>query len=102
MLVAAPPLLRLALLLALAAHASARRPRPMPAAIVIGADGTCLIPDWGTADLPLGPRTLVCAWWVRLELGTGLRRRELLLFADQLSVADWARLRARLQRTRCG
>jgi hypothetical protein len=101
-LVAAPALLRLALFLAVLGHATNRRPRAIPAVVVISVEGRCLIPDWGADYLPLGPGTLICWLWVRLELGTGPRQRDLVLFADQLSAGDWARLRAKLRRTRGG
>jgi hypothetical protein len=99
-LVATPAPLRLALFVAVLAHAAVRRPRAMPSELVVSAEGSCLIPDWGADYLPLGRGTLICSLWVRLELGAGPRQRDLLLFADQLSAGDWARLRAKLRRTR--
>jgi hypothetical protein len=88
-------------LLAVVLHALARRPRPQPKRIVVTADANCAVPEWQARPLRLGARTLVCPYWIRLECDAGSWRRDLVLFADQLDSAEWARLRALLARTRC-
>jgi len=99
-LVAWPWALKLGVLTALAGHAVARRPRAMPPLVIIGADATCLVPPWGLGRAPLGPRTVVCSHWIRLDLGRGPRQRDLFLFIDQLAPDQWASLRAVLERAR--
>jgi hypothetical protein len=82
-------------------HAVARKPLPAPALIVVHPDGTCEVPAWGAERLPLTERTAICPGWVRLCFRTGLGRRDVLLFADQLGEIEWRRLRALLERVRC-
>ena len=101
MLVAVPTVLRFALLAALLCHGVVRRPRPAPTVVLVGADGTCVVPDWGPARLALGPQTLLAPYWVRLAFGTGPQQRDIVLLADQLPAATWTQLRARLRRVRC-
>jgi hypothetical protein len=103
LLVAWPIALELAALVAVAAHAVVGRPRGGPRSIEVAADGSCVVPEWGLSPTAPGPRTLVCTWWIRLDLrsGTGPPRRDILLFVDQLDGEQWARLRALLERARC-
>jgi hypothetical protein len=101
LLVAWPSALRIAALALIAAHAVARWPRVTPVSVLVGADATCLVPEWGIGRAPLGPRTIVCTYWLRLDVGVGPLRRDLLLFTDQLGPDEWARLRAALERARC-
>ena len=68
--------------------------------VVVSADGFCVVPEWQTGRTPLGSRTLVCPFWVRLDLGPGSRQRDILLIADQLRPDEWRRLRALLARAR--
>ena len=70
--------------------------------ILVDADAHCIVPAWSTGRLALGARTVVCPYWLRLDLGTGPQRRDILLVADQLPPFEWARLRALLDRTRRG
>ncbi len=98
---AAPVPLRLAILVGALCHGAARRPASAPAVIVMGADGTCVVPQWGASRLALLPQTLICPYWVRLALETGPQRRDILLLADQLPAVQWAQLAARLRRVRC-
>ena len=77
------------------------RPRGSPAGIVVTADGSCSVPEWRTGERPLGERTLVCPVWIRLDLGAGPWRRDILLIADQVRPEEWRRLRAILKRARC-
>jgi hypothetical protein len=99
LLVALPWAPRLGLLAVVAAHALFRLPARTPTSIVVAADATYLVPEWGLGPAPLGPRTVVCAYWIRLDLG-GSPRRDILLFSDQLGADQWARLRALLERVR--
>lgn len=101
MLTGVPWPVRAAALLAVAGHAIARRPRPLPRQIMLTADGDCAVPEWHSGSARLGARTLVCPYWVRLDCRVGAARRDLLLFSDQLSAQEWARLRALLARIRC-
>jgi hypothetical protein len=87
--------------IAIVSHGIARRPRKPPPTIVVGADGRCSVPQWQIDELPLGAGTLVCPYWVRLGFGTGPRRRDIVLFIDQLDWRQWALLRACLLRLRC-
>ncbi len=95
-----PWLVRAAALLAVAGHAIARRPRPVPKRIMLTADAEYAVPEWHSGRARLGARTLVCPYWIRLDCRLGSERRDLVLFADQLSVEEWARLRAFLARMR--
>jgi hypothetical protein len=70
--------------------------------ILVDADAHCIVPAWNAGRLALGARTVVCPHWLRLDLGTGPQRRDILLVADQLGRVEWARLRALLERTRRG
>jgi hypothetical protein len=92
---------RLVAVAAVLRHAVARKPLPAPALILVHPDGTCEVPDWDAERLPLAERTTVCSGWVRLSFRTGLGRRDLLLFADQLGEIEWRRLRALLERVHC-
>lgn len=85
---------------AVVAHGVLLRPLPPPALVIVREGGACAIPEWGPGLRPLGPRTTVAPFWVRLDLGSGNRQRELLLIADQVGPADWRRLRALLARAR--
>jgi hypothetical protein len=86
--------------LAIVAHGVIRRPLGRPRLVVVTADGFCAVPEWHTGRRPIGPRTLLCPFWVRLDLGRGPWRRDILLIADQVRPEDWRRLRALLARTR--
>ena len=86
---------------AVAGHCIARRPAASPRIVLIGEGGRCVVPEWSTGTRPLGPRTLVAPFWVRLDLGTGPWKRDLLLLADQARPEQWRRLRALLLRARC-
>ena len=67
-----------------------RRGRPMSQSRT-GARATCRS----------APRTLVRSCWVRLDLGIGPRRHDIVLLADQTrSAADWARLARELRSER--
>jgi hypothetical protein len=102
LLVASPWPVDLVMLLAIAGHGVVRRPRPSPKLILVSADGRCAVPDREATYFALGARTVVCPHWVRLDFGTGPRRRDILLVADQLDRVEWVRLRALLERTRRG
>jgi hypothetical protein len=99
-LVAAPEAIKVLAMIAIVGHGVVRRPRGRPRLVVVTADGFCAVPDWGTGRRPIGSRTLLCPFWVKLDLGRGLRRRDILLIADQVPPEDWRRLRALLARTR--
>jgi hypothetical protein len=71
------------------------------AAVLVGSDATCLVPEWGVPRAALGPRTVVCTYWIRLAVGVAPSRRDILLFIDQLDPDQWAQLRALLERARC-
>jgi hypothetical protein len=101
LLVAWPSVFRIAAVALVAAHAVARWPRATPVSVLVGSDATCLVPEWGVSRAPLGPRTIMCTYWLRLDLGVGPLRRDLLLFIDQLGPDQWAQLRALLERARC-
>jgi hypothetical protein len=96
-----PPAIKVLCVIAVAAHGVARRPRESPRRIVLTADGSCIVPEWNTGPRPLGARTFVCPLWIRLDLGAGQKRRDILLLGDQVSPEAWRRLRALLARTRC-
>jgi hypothetical protein len=100
LLVSLPIAGRLLVALAIVVHALARRPAAAPALVIVGEDGVCVVPEWGTGRRPLGSRTLVCPFWVRLDLGKGLPQRDILLIADQVAPQEWRRLRALLARMR--
>lgn len=99
-LVAAPEAIKVLAAVAIVAHGVARRPRARPRLVVVTADGFCAVPEWDTGRRPIGSRTLLCPFWVRLDLGRGPWRRDILLIADQVPAEDWRRLRALLARTR--
>ena|SRR5688572_14220403 len=92
---------RLVAIVAIAAHGVLRRPAASPRTVVIAEGGRCVVPEWNTGARPLGPRTLISPFWVRLDLGTGPWRRDILLLADQMPPETWRRLRALLLRARC-
>jgi len=87
--------------LAVVVHAVRCRPSAPPRRVVVTADGFCIVPEWEADPRALGARTLVCPWWIRLDIGQGGRRRDLLLVADQVRPQEWRRLRALLMRMRC-
>lgn len=91
-----PMALKAILLAALVGHGAVRRPRPGPTVIHVAADGSCDVPEWRTGNLSLGAGTLVCPFWIKLDLGRGIRQRYIFLFADQVGPDDWRRLRALL------
>ena len=99
-LVAGPEAIKALAVVAIVGHGVARRPRGSPGLVVVAADGSCAVPEWSTGRRPIGPRTLLCPFWVRLDLGKGPWQRDLLLIADQVPPEDWRRLRALLARTR--
>jgi hypothetical protein len=86
-------------LAAVLAHALLRRPAAAPALVLV-AGNACAVPEWQTGLRPLGGRTLVAPFWVRLDLGRGPWRRDVILLVDQLEPDDWRRLRATLARAR--
>jgi membrane-bound toxin of toxin-antitoxin system len=100
-LVGWPWVLRLAAVAAVVGHGIVRRPASSPRTVLVGEDGRCAVPEWNTGARPLGPRTLVCPFWVRLDLGKGQWPRDILLLADQVRPDEWRRLRAFLLRARC-
>jgi hypothetical protein len=100
-LVAWPLVAQLAALVVIAGHAIVRRPEPTPSPIIVAADATWLIPRWCSHRAPLGRRTLVCSYWINLDLGMGPPRRDIVLFIDQLDGRQWAQLCALLHRARC-
>lgn len=85
----------------IAVHGVVRRPPASPRTVVVIEGGRCIVPDWSTGARPLGPRTLISPFSVRLDLGTGPWRRDLVLLADQMPPETWRRLRALLLRARC-
>ena len=93
--------LRLLAIAAVVGHCIVRRPTASPRIVLVAEGGRCVVPEWKTGPRPLGPRTLVSPFWVRLDLGTGPWRRDILLLADQMQPEDWRRLRALLLRARC-
>jgi hypothetical protein len=98
-LVAWPLLTKGLALAAVLAHLRLRRPAAAPGLVLVDGNA-CAVPEWRTGLRPLGARTLVAPLWVRLDLGRGPWRRELLLLVDQLEPQDWRRLRAALARAR--
>ena len=92
---------RLLAVAALVGHCIVHRPSASPRTVLVAEGGRCVVPEWNTGARPLGPRTLVSLFWVRLDLGTGPWRRDLLLLADQVRPEQWRRLRALLLRARC-
>jgi hypothetical protein len=81
-------------------HGVLRRPPKPPRLVIVTEDGFGAVPEWQLELRPLGPRSLACPYWVRLDLGAGAGRRDIVLLADQVSGADWRRLRALLARAR--
>ena len=100
-LVGWPISLRLLAIAAVVGHGIVRRPAPSPHVVQFGEDGACVVPEWQTGSRPLGARTLVCPFWVRLDLGMGPWPRDISLIADQMRPEEWRRLRALLLRTSC-
>jgi hypothetical protein len=86
--------------LAIVVHGIVRRPLAPPGRVVVTEDGCCAVPEWHTGRSPLGSRTLMCPFWIRLDVGKGLTRRDILLVADQIDPEDWRRLRALIARVR--
>ena len=99
-LAALPVAIKVLAVLATVGHGVIRRPSAAPGLALVAEDGFCVVPEWQTGLRPLGARTLVCPFWVRLDLGKGPWPRDLLLIVDQVQAEDWRRLRARLARTR--
>jgi hypothetical protein len=95
-----PAALKLAGVAAIVVHALLRSPAKSPGLILVEEGGACAVPEWQTGMRPLGPRTMVAPFWIRLDLGACLPQRELLLIADQVGPEDWRRLRAVLARGR--
>jgi hypothetical protein len=83
---------------ALVIHGFVRRPPRSPGLVLVAEGGVCSVPEWHRGPQPLGARTLMCPFWVRLDLGAGPWRRDLLLVADQVGSDEWRRLRALLAR----
>jgi len=92
---------RLLSIAAVVGHGIVRRPAASPRIVLVAEGGRCIVPEWNTGARPLGPRTLVSPFWVRLDLGAGPWRRDILLLADQVRPDEWRRLRALLLRVRC-
>jgi hypothetical protein len=86
---------------AVAGHGVLRRPRVPPRVVIVTADGSYAVPEWASQLRPLGRRTLVCPFWIRLDVGAPGRQRDILLLVDQLTPEAWRRLRALLMRMRC-
>jgi hypothetical protein len=101
LLVGWPVALKLLAIAAVVGHGIVRRPPASPRVVQVRADGLCVVPEWNTGTRPLGARTLVCPFWVRLDLGKGPWSRDLLLLADQIRPDEWRRLRSLLLRIRC-
>ena len=99
MLAGWPASMKMLAVLAIVGHGIVWRPLASPGVVVVAEDG-CVVPEWHTGRRPFGPRTLVCPFWIRLDLGKGQWRRDILLIADQIPPEDWRRLRALLARTR--
>ena len=92
---------KLVAIVAIAVHGVVRRPPESPRTVVVTDGGRCIVPEWNTGARPLGPRTVVLPFWVRLDLGAGPWRRDIVLLADQVRPETWRRLRAVLLRARC-
>ena len=86
---------------AVVGHGVLRKPTASPRVVHFTAQGSCVVPEWNTGVRPLGARTLVCPFWVRLDLGMGPWPRDILLIADQMQPDEWRRLRALLLRGSC-
>jgi hypothetical protein len=99
-LVGVPASIKVCAVLAIVGHGIIRRPRAPPGLVVVTEDGCCVVPEWHTGRRPFGSRTLLCPFWIRLDLGKGSWRRDILLVADQMKAEDWRRLRALLTRIR--
>ena len=91
---------RLVAVAAIIGHCIVRRPAPSPRIVLIAEGGRCAVPEWNTGARRLGPRTLLAPLWVRLDLGMGPWRRDILILADQMRPDQWRRLRALLLRAR--
>ena len=100
-LVGWPIVFRVLAILAVVVHGVVRRPAASPRTVIVAENGTYAVPEWNTGVRPLGARTLICPFWVRLDLGTGPWRRDILLLADQIRPDEWRQLRALLSRVRC-
>jgi hypothetical protein len=94
-------LLKLLAAAAIVGHAALRRPSAPPRLVIVSADGCCVVPEWGDTQWALGARTVVCPFWIRLDVRLGPTRRDILLFADQVPPDAWRRVRALLMRIRC-
>jgi hypothetical protein len=80
------------------AYAWRCRPRPTAVSLAVAADGSCRIREWGPDVWTLTDRTRITPLVLDLRLGQGARIRQLLILADQVERADWARLSALLRR----
>ena len=100
-LVGWPAPFRMLAVVTVAVHGVLRRPAASPRGVIVTEGGICAVPEWNTGARPLGPRTLIGPFWIRLDLGTGPWRRDILLLADQLRPTEWRQLRALLNRMRC-
>ena len=100
-LVGWPAPFRALAIVAIVAHGVVRRPAPSPRIVIVAEGGSCVIPEWNTGSRTLGERTLICPFWVRLDLGAGPWPRDILLLADQVRPDEWRQLRALLSRVRC-
>jgi len=79
-------------------HAVARRPAATPSPIHVAADACCHVPAFEDGWLAPGPHTRLADAWILLSLQGKSRRRDIVLCADQVDAASWARLSARLRR----
>jgi hypothetical protein len=100
MLVGWPASMKALAVLALVVHGVVRRPLASPAELVVTEDGCCAVPEWNTGRRPFGSRSMMCPFWIRLDLGKGTKRRDILLVADQIAPEEWRRLRALVRRAR--
>ena len=92
---------KLVAIVAIGVHGVVRWPPASPRTVVVAEGGRCIVPEWNTGARPLGPRTLVSPFLVRLDLGAGPWPRDIVLLADQVRPETWRRLRALLLRARC-
>jgi hypothetical protein len=100
LLVGWPWPVRAAWILAVLIHAALRRPRATPSLLIVGADGSWQIPEWGHETLPLARGSVLTPLGLALHLGIGPKRRHVLLLRDQVGPDDWRRLSAIMRRAR--
>jgi hypothetical protein len=84
-------------MLAVGGHALGRWPAT-PGLLLVASDGSCSVPELGLHWLEPAPGTRLTAYWISLSLGKGRRRRDILLWVDQIDTTSWVRLTARLLR----